>query len=343
MSTTNPATSNPYLEDLSHALPFDRLRPEHIEPAIEVLLTEAQAKLDALHSAEPTWAATFGALDLLGARLETAVGLIDHLESVLGEPELRAAYDAVRPKISGFYARIGRDEALYAALNRAAQTLDLAALSPARQRYVQTTLDAFRRNGVHLPAAQKKQLDEIDVALAEATNRFSQNVVDATDAFSLLITDADRLAGLPSSAVAAARAAAEAEGQEGWRFTLSPPVLTAVLTYAQDRALREALYRASYRRAAQDPYDNRALLAQILTLRAEKAKLLGYKDFSDLVLEARMVKSGEAAWSFVKDLRAQSEAAFEREQRSLEAFYRAQAGAEAPALQAWDLAFWAEK
>lgn len=338
-----PTADNPYLGDLERHLPFDRFGAEHIEPAVMALLAEAEVNLALLRGGDPTWAATFGALDALTVRLETAVGIVDHLESVLGDPAIRAAYTAVRPAISAFYSKLGRDAALFATLEHAAATSAFQALTGPERRYIDTTLDAFRRSGVALAEGPKARLDAIDVALAEITNRFSQNTVDATDAFTLDVTDVGRLAGLPQGAIDAAQATAKAAGVEGWRLNLRPPTLTAVLTYADDRGLREALYRAYNSRGTAEPYDNRALIAEILELRREKAELLGYTDHADLVLEPRMVKSGAAARRFVDGLRARTEAAFAAEQQALDAFYRSQVPADAPDLGVWDLAYWAEK
>ncbi|MCA9546918.1 MAG: M3 family metallopeptidase, partial [Myxococcales bacterium] len=337
--------SNPLLGDLDRALPFDAVRAEHVEPAIDALIAEAQANLDAVAAAPAgaDFAATFGALDEATGRLETAMGLVDHLEGVLGDPALRAAYNAVQPRVSAFYSTLGRDERLYAVCERFAQVHDLAALAPDERRFVETTLDGFRRAGVALDAEAKAKVQAIDVALSELTTRFAQNVVDASDAWHLDLTDEARLAGLPESAKAAARAEAREAGVEGWRLTLRPPCYVAVLTYAEDRALREALYRAYNRRATEGEQDNGPLMGQILDLRRRKANLLGYADISDLLLAPRMVKSGANARAFVDDLRARSEAAFAAETQALQAFRAERVGADEGPMAPWDVSFWAER
>ncbi len=157
------------------------------------------------------------------------------------------------------------------------------------------------------------------MALTEATTKFAEHVLDATNAFELLITEEEKLAGLPPSARTAARESAKSKGKEGWRLTLQAPSLVAALTYLDDRAIRQQLWEASNRRGTKEPFDNRGLLQEILRLRREKAQLLGYRDFADLVLEERMARSGAQAQAFVEDLRKKTEPFFERENESLRA------------------------
>ncbi len=336
--------TNPLLGDLDARLPFDTLTAAHVVPGITALIDEASAALAAIGAVTaPTWANTLGALDAATARLETAMGLVDHLEGVLGDPALREAYNAVQPQVSAFYSKLGRDEALFGACEAFAATPAAATLPTDQARFLETTLDAFRRAGVALAPDAKAQVEAIDVELTERTTRFAQNVVDSSDAWSLDVTDEARLAGLPAAAKAAARADAKAAGVEGWRLTLKPPCYVAVLTYLNDAALREALYRAYNTRATSAEHDNRPLIGRILELRRQKANLLGYPDISDLLLAPRMVKSGANARRFVDDLRARSEAAFAAEQAELLAFRRQLEGPDAPALAPWDVSWYAEK
>jgi oligopeptidase A len=346
------ATDNPLLA-LADPLPFDRIRAEHVEPAVAALLVEARSRLDALASSTPpySYASTLGALEVLGERLELALSVVSHLEGVATTPALREAWNAVQPEVSAFYSSVTLSEGVWAALKGFAATAEAAGLDPIRRRYLDKTLAEFRRNGADLDPAGKERLAAIDVELATTTLRFSQNVLDSTNAFELVIDDAARLAGLPEQAREAARESAAKKGIGGFRFTLQAPSYQPVMTYLDDASVREKLYRAYGARASSGPHDNRALLARILELRAEKAALLGFESFADLVLEDRMAKTGAAARAFVADLRDRTEPFFARENAELAAFKReveasgAPRGASqgSPDLAAWDVAYYAEK
>jgi oligopeptidase A len=233
--------------------------------------------------------------------------VVGHLESVVTTPELRTAYNAVQAPVAEFYAQLPLDDGLWQALRAYADTDDARALTGARHRFLHKTLDDFRRHGAELPPAGKQRLAEIGVALAQITTQFSEHVLDATNAFELILVDPADLAGLPPSAVDAARASAEARGLPGFRFTLQQPSFLAFITYAERADLREKMYRAANICAAPGPHDNRDLLARILQLRHEQAALLGFTDFPDLVLHNRMARTGDTARRFVTDLRARVE------------------------------------
>ncbi|MEM9073423.1 MAG: M3 family metallopeptidase [Myxococcota bacterium] len=335
----NPLLSIPF------DIPFDRIHAEHIEPAVDQLIAEARAKLDAIISVEGprTYANTLGALEESTEALGVAVTVIGHLESVATSPELREAYNQTRPKASEFWSSISLDAKLYAALVDYSKTDDAKALTGVKARLLKKTLDEFRRHGAELGDADKERLQAIDVELTKKTTSFSQNVLDATNEFELMIEDENGLAGLPESARAASRQSAKSKGKEGWRFTLQAPSLIAVLTYLDDASIREKLWRAHNTKATSGAVDNRALIIDILRLRREKAKLLGYQDFADFVLEPRMAKTGEAAMSFVDDLRSRSQSAFEAEHAALQAYRHELEGADAPTLQPWDVGYYAEK
>ncbi|MFO0575847.1 MAG: M3 family metallopeptidase [Polyangia bacterium] len=324
-------------------VPFDRIRAEHVEPAIDQLLQEAQARIDAIVAVPGprTYTNTLGALEQATEPLDFAMSVVGHLESVATYPELRAAYNSVQPRVSAFYSAIPMNEGLWQALRSFAGTAQ--ALPSAHARYLKKTLDDFRRHGALLDAAGKERLGRINVELTQITTRFAQNVLDATSAFELYITDEARLGGLPETARAMARQSAEQKGQPGWRFTLHEPSLVAVLTYLDDAAIREALWRASSARATSGERDNRPLIARILELRGEKARLLGYRHFADLVLEDRMAHDGATARRFVDDLRQRARPAFDKERAALQAFRAQLEGPTAPPLAPWDLAYYAEK
>jgi oligopeptidase A len=205
------------------------------------------------------------------------------------------------------------------------------------------TIDTFRRHGADLDPQGKARLEAIDIELATVTTKFSQNVLDSTNAFELIIADAAGLAGLPPSAVAAARASADQKGIPGWRFTLQAPSYTPLMTYLDDAAIRQKMYRAYAIRASHGEHDNRQLLSRILQLRRAKAELLGFSNFADLVLHDRMAHTGQRALEFLQDLKRKTEAQFVRENRDLLEFRRGLEGPDAPELHAWDVAYYAEK
>ena len=340
----SPSGSNP-LTAIRFRIPFDEIGHEHVEPAIDLLLAEAQASLDELagDAGERTFDNTLLALERVTEKLGFAMGVIGHLESVRTTPELRKAYNAVQPKVSEFYSNIPLNAALWRQLKRFAATAEAKSLEGVRARFLNKTLDEFRRAGADLDAAGKKRLSEIDVELTRLTQKFSENVLDATNAFELIEDDEARLAGLPESAREAARESARKKDKDGWRFTLQQPSYHAVMTYLDDARVREKVWRAYSMRATAEEVDNRPLITQILALRQEKAELLGYANFADLVLEDRMAKSGRRAREFVDGLRERTERAFEREKEELRAFRMSLEGASAVHMDPWDVAYYAEK
>jgi oligopeptidase A len=341
-----PASDNPLLH-LGFELPFDRIRAGHVEPAIAALLEDAKKKLEAIENepAPRTYENTLGALDVATERLEVAMTVVGHLESVANTPKLRAAHNAVRPEVNAFFASIPLRPKLWAALSAYAETEDGKSLVGARQRFLKKTLDDFRRHGAELPEAGKARLEAISRELAELTSRFAQNVLDATAEWDLVATDPKDLDGLPESAILAAKDSAAKKGKAGHRFTLQAPSYIPLVTYLNDRKLREVAYRAYNSRAASGRYDNGPLMLRILELRREQAKLLGYPTFANLVLEDRMAKNGEKARAFVLDLTERTRSAFERETAELVRFRdrAAGGGAVASRLESWDVAYYAEK
>src|SRR6185312_11273674 len=252
-------------------------------------------------------------------------------------PEIRAAHNAVEPEVSAFFSSIPLNEKLWEALKAYAATPEAKALTGTRKRFLTKTIDSFRRHGAELDAAGKKRLAEIDVELSKITTKYAENTLDSTNAFELIITDEKQLAGLPESAIAAAKQSAESKSKEGWRFTLQSPSYVALMTYLDDRDIRQQVFHASSVRATEPERDNRPLIQRILELRNEKAQLRGYPDFSDLVLEDRMAHKGERALQFLRDRKEKTEAQFARENKNLVKF------AGLPSLEAWDIGYYAEK
>ena len=330
-------SDNPLLSVTFH-IPFDQVRAEHVEPGVRELLKQAQAHIDAIAADESTrtFENTMLALENSTETLDYALSVVRHLESVATTPELRAAWNAVEPLTSAFYSQIPLNEGLWKRLQSYDTTDEAKELPPTRRRFLTKTIDSFRRHGAELDAAGKKRMAEIDVELTKITTKFSENVLDSTNAFELIITDEAKLAGLPQSAIDAARQNAEAKKVEGWRFTLQAPSYMPVLTYLDDRDVREKLYRAFATRATEPERDNRPLLQRVLELRREKARLLGFPDFADFVLHDRMAHKGERAVKFLEDLKVKTDPFFAKENAALEAF----AGQK---LESWDVGYWAEK
>jgi len=276
------------------------------------------------------------AFDVATEALDRAMGIARHLTGVAATDALQAALEAVEPVVAAFESGIYLDTGLWNAVKAFAETAEARGLTGERLRFLEKTLDAFRRQGAELDEAGKTRLKEIGVELSTVTTRFRENVRQATNAFELVITEEAGLAGLPGSAVAMARASAQSKNRAGWRFTLQQPSYLAVMTYLDDAAVRERMWRAFNTRAHGGEFDNAKLISRILELRAEKARLLGYGDFADLILEERMAGSGARAAAFLDDLRGRTTARFGEENRSLEAF------AGRP-LQPWDIGYWSEK
>jgi oligopeptidase A len=338
-TATNPLLSIPFL------IPFDQIRAESVEPAIGALLEDARARLESLakQPGERTFANTMSALDKLTEPLDVAMAVVRHLETVATYPELRAAFNAVQPGVSAFYAGIPLYEQLWRAIKNYAATPEAAFLSGERQRFLEKTVDTFRRHGADLDPAGKKRLQAIDVELTQLTTKYGENVLDSTNAFEWQATKEAQLAGLPPTAIAAARESARRKEQEGWRFTLQAPDYFAIMTYLDDAAVRSQVYEAYTTRAAAKPWDNHGLIGGILELRKEKAKLLGFGDFADFALDDRMAHSGAQAMAFLEDLKSKTLRRFAEENQELLAFRRSLEGPASPKIEPWDVAYYAEK
>ncbi|MGO9261006.1 MAG: M3 family metallopeptidase [Bryobacteraceae bacterium] len=338
---------NPLLQ-IQFRIPFDRIHASDVRPAADRLLAEARARMGTIATipAEPaarTFENTMRPLDKMTEPLDYAMGVVRHLEAVATTPELRAAYNAVQPEVSAFYSGIPLHAGLWSAIRQYAATDQAAQLRGERRRYLHKTIDTFRRHGSELDAEGKQRLEEIDIELSQITTRFAQNVLDSTNAFELIITDEADLAGLPPSALAAARDSAARKGKPGWRFTLQAPDYFALMTYPDNRAIRRQVYEANSVRATEGAWDNRPLIVRILELRRTKARLLGFGDFADFALEDRMAHRGQRALGFLEDLKGKTERRFREENHELAEFRRSLEGQAAGEMEPWDVAYYAEK
>lgn len=336
--------NNPILE--TSALPlFSRMNPADVLPAIEQLLTEARAELaQVLAAGEASWAGLAQPLEDIGERVARVWSPVSHLHSVMDSEPLREAYNACLPLLSDYTTELGQNQALCAAFKRLAS--DQAGLDSAQRKIISNTLRDFRLSGIDLPEAERQRYKQIMQRLSQLTSQFGQHLLDATNAWQLHITDAARLAGLPDSARGLMRQTAEQAGLEGWLLRLEFPYYLPVMTYADDRALREEMYTAYVTRASdQGPHagqwDNGPVMAEILALRHELARLLGFANYAEYSLATKMAADPEQVLGFLGDLAQRTLPMARQELEALRGFAREQFGVES--IEAWDVSYYGEK
>ncbi|AZW44400.1 M3 family metallopeptidase [Bordetella bronchiseptica] len=341
-----PMTQNPLLAPVADLVDYAAVKPEHIVPAVQALLDIARAAVE--HAADPalpaTWDAVVAPLDSASERLWRAWSVAGHLNAVVNTPVLREAYNAALPLVTEFSTWVGLHEGLYRQYQRLQAAEDFAAWPPVRRRVVELALRDFRLSGVELQGAARERYAEISDREAQASQKFSENVLDAIDAWSLLVDDQARLDGIPADVLAAARKAAEDDGAAGWKLTLKMPCYLPVMQYARDRALRETLYRAYGTVASEHgdaAYDNSPLIEELLQLRADEAGLLQYPTFAALRLQTRMARNATEVVDFLRDLARRAKPYAERDLAELQAFAAGELGL--PELQPWDVPFAAER
>ncbi|NBO76215.1 MAG: M3 family peptidase [Betaproteobacteria bacterium] len=342
MNLTSPP--NPLLDAPDLPL-FDQIAAPHVEPAVEVLLQQAQAALEqAVADTTPaTYDAVSAVLDVATERLGRAWGAVNHLNAVADTPELRAAYNACLPKVTEFHTNMGADERLYAKYKAIAGAPQSAQLSPARAMVLKHALRDFVLSGAELQGQAKTRFAQIQERLAELSQKYSENVLDATDGFAHYASEAE-LSGVPGDVVQAARAAAQAEGREGCKVTLHFPSYFPVMQYAHNRTLRETLYRAYTTRASEfgpNERDNTALMQEILALRQEEAQLLGFANYAEVSLAPKMAQSPQEVLDFLRDLARRARPYAERDMAELRAFAAQHLDLHEP--QAWDQAYVSER
>jgi len=335
---------NPLLVSIDAFVDYAAIRPEHIEPAIEHLIAEARAAVDAACGAPATWEAFIEPLEAGSEPLWRAWSVVGHLNAVANTPELRQAYNRCLPRITEFSTWIGLHAGLYAQYKALRDSAQFAGMPCVRRRIVELALRDFRLSGVELQGEPRVRYAEISDQLAAASQKFSENVLDAQDGWSLLVEDEARLAGLPEDARRRARAAARDDKQQGWKLTLKMPCYLPVMQYARDRSLREALYRAYATLASEqgDPaLDNTPLIEKLLALRAEEAAILGYATFADLALETRMAGTTQEVTSFLRDLAHRARPYAQRDLDELQSFAKEHLALDK--LEPWDVAFVSER
>ncbi len=333
---------NPLL-DFSGLPRFAELKPDHVTPAVDKLLAEGRATIERVLAAPVSWESFVAPLEDANERIGRSWGQVAHLHAVLDSPELREVYNANLPKLTQYWTELGQNQALFEKYKALAAAPEHPTLSTARRRIVDNALRDFRLGGAELPADKKARFAAIQEELAGLGSRFSENLLDATKAFSIVV-DESRIRGIPPDVLAAAREAAEKDGKPGWKFTLHAPSYMPVMQYADDRALRQTMYRESVTRASEfgrPEWDNTPLIARIVELRRELARLLGYRNYAEVSLVPKMAESPEQVLAFLEDLARRARPFAEKDVAELREFARRHLGLEP--LEAWDIAYASEK
>ncbi|AZN35381.1 M3 family metallopeptidase [Iodobacter ciconiae] len=337
--------TNPLL-NLSGKLPdYPGVKPEHINPALDTLLASSAAAVSAAEKVNnPTWANFVEPLDAALEKLGLAWGVIAHLESVVTTPELREVYNANIARISNFYTELGQNELLYAQYKLIAASSQFASYNAARKTIIEDTLRDFRLSGAELPQAQKQRFAEIAEELSELTVKFGQNVMDATDEWSLYIEDITELGGLPQDWLSAAKSAATTDGKSGYKVTLKQPSQGPVMQFCGNRKLRETVYHANATRASEfgpAERDNGPLIKRIHALRLEAAQLLGFNNYGEESLATKMADTPAEVAAFLRNLGHGAKPFAAKDRTELKAFAKEHLGLDE--LAVWDYGFAAEK
>jgi len=335
--------TNPLL-DLAGLPRFDAISPADVAPALDQLLAQADTALEmvAADTFPAQWVALSGTLDVATERLGRAWGAVNHLNSVADSPELRAAYNAALPRVTDFWTRLGADERLYAKY----KAMDVAQLTPEQRQAHANAMRGFVLGGAELQGAAKERFAQLQERQAELGQKFSENSLDATDAFAYFAAESE-LAGVPADVVQAARAAAETDGKEGHKLTLKMPCYLPVMQFAHSSALRERLYRAHTTRASDQAadefqkFDNSAVMQELLALRQEEAALLGYANFAEVSLVPKMARSPQQVVDFLRDLARRARPFAEQDLADLRTFAAEHLGLPDP--QPWDWSYVGEK
>jgi oligopeptidase A len=341
---------NPFLKK-DFPVAWARLGPAHVQPAIEQALADAQERIDAISGQDlenVTFDSTLLALEAATEDIVLAWGLVGHLDSVCNSPALRTVYNEMIPKVSAFWARIPLNANLWKVIGAYGATAEAANLMGVRKRFLEETMADFREHGADLGAADKSRLEVIAGELAKQTQKFSENVLDATNAYELVVEEETQISGLPENAKEQARLEALKKGhgteaRPQWRFTLHMPSCLPAMKYLHSDGIRKQLWEAAAAVGLAPPYDNTELIWKILDLRDEKARLLGQRHFADLVLERRMAKTGETALRFIESIHTRVRATFKREGEELEAYKAEQTGQPRGPLEPRETAYWSEK
>jgi len=336
---------NPLL-DFSGLPRFAEFKSEAVTPAIDQLLAENRALVERLGNQDipVDWEGFVEPLDNANERLRRSWGQVSHMNAVMNSPQLREVYNANLPRITQYFSELAQNEALYQKYKALRDSNAFSLLTAAQKRVIDNELRDFRLGGAELPAPEKARFKEISEKLASLSSTFNDNVLDATNAFELIVDDESRLAGLPSDALEIAADAAREAGKQGWKFTLHMPSYLPVLQYADDRKLREQMYRAYVTRAAEfgeSRLDNSLVIVEILRLRQMQARLLGLANFAELSLQPKMADSPQQVIEFLEELGKRAKPYAKRDLAELKEFASRHMGLDK--IEAWDVAYVSEK
>ncbi len=336
---------NPLL-DFSGLPRFAEFKPELVTPALDQLLSENRALVTALGNPDSPadWGNFIAPLDDGNERLRRAWGQVSHLNAVMNSPQLRDVYNANLPRITQYFTELAQDEALYFKYKALRASDVFTRLSGAQKKVVDNELRDFRLGGAELASEDKARFKQILDKLAALSSKFNDNVLDATNAFELIVSDKQRLAGIPGDVMEFAGDAAKQAGKQGWKFSLHMPSYLPVMQYAEDRKLREQMYHAYVTRAAEfgeSAWDNSAIIVDILRLRREQSRLLGFSSFAELSLQPKMADSPQQVLEFLEDLAKRARPYAQRDLAELKEFASCQLALDD--LQAWDVACASEK
>lgn len=339
--------TNPLLQPTS--LPqFSKIKPEHIKPAVEQAIEQCKTKIAEVlaNNTEFTWANLVAPIDEVDDVLGKLWSPISHMNSVVSSDKLRDAYESCLPLLSEYGTFVGQHAGLFAAYQQLSESDAFKKLNTAQQKVINNALRDFKLSGIALNEEDKKRYGEISTRLSELSSTFGNNILDATQAFSVNITDEAELAGLPESAKEAAQALAQAQEKSGWLFTLDIPSYLPVMIYCDNQALREKMYRAYVTRASEigpsaGEYDNSPIMAELLSLRHELSNLLGFESFANKSLATKMANNTAEVLGFLEDLAVKSKAQGEQDLVEVTAF--AKQNFDQSNLQAWDLPYYSEK
>ncbi|MBK1882539.1 M3 family metallopeptidase [Luteolibacter pohnpeiensis] len=341
---------NPFLAPEFHVR-WSKLVPSAVEPDIRTALDTAKSHIEIIcnvYPTETTYENTFLALEEAGKSLNEGWGRLNHLDSVSDNPKQREALNKMLPEVSDFYSSIALNDRLWMALKSFGESDGVKSLSPIQQRHVEETMAEFRQAGADLPPEQKFRVAAIDAELSKLTKQYSEHVLDSTNAWELVITDEEKLPGLPDSAKAAAAANAKAKGvatddKPAWRFTLQFPSMLPIMQHLDDDEIRRQVWQASANVGREGEYDNSSLVWEILKLRQEKAEILGHQNFADLTVLRRMARTGESALKFIEDLHSRIHPAFIAEYKQLCQYKAAKTQQPEGPLEPWEVGYWSER
>ena len=336
---------NPLL-DFSGLPRFAEFRPDHVTPALDQLLPENRELIarQVADGQEPSWENFVAPLDDANERLRRTWGQVAHTNAVMNSPALREAYNANLGRITQYFTELSQNEALFGKYKALRASPNFSALTQAQRKVIDNELRDFRLGGVELSAEHKARFKKVSERLAQLSSQFNDNLLDATNAFELIIQDRAQLSGIPDDVLEAARKAAAEVGRTGWKFTLQMPSYIPVMQYAENRDLRERLYHAYATRAAEfgnRAWDNTELISEILRLRREQAQLLVFETFAELSLQPKMADSPAQVLRFLDELATRAKPYAERDLAELKEFAARQLGL--TDLQPWDVAYVSEK